>query len=57
LLEIKTKSLELAYQNRDLQLIINKIQNQLSEYENIAKRPVGEISINNLCRQKLLQVN
>ncbi|HNW20583.1 MAG TPA: DUF4139 domain-containing protein [Bacteroidales bacterium] len=46
LLEIKTKSLELAYQNRDLQLIINKIQNQLSEYENIAKRPVGEISIN-----------
>ena len=46
LLEIKTKSLELSYQNRDLQLIINKIQNQLSEYENIAKRPVGEISIN-----------
>lgn len=46
LLEIKTKSLELSYQNRDLQLIINKIQNQLSEYENITKRPVGEISIN-----------
>jgi len=46
LLEIKTKSLELSYQNRDLQLIINKIQNQLSEYENIAKRPVGEILIN-----------
>lgn len=46
LLEIKTKSLELAYQNRDLQLIIDKIQNQLYEYENIAKRPVGEILIN-----------
>ncbi|HQD34631.1 MAG TPA: DUF4139 domain-containing protein [Bacteroidales bacterium] len=46
LLEIKTKSLELSYQNRDLQLIIDKIQNQLYEYENIAKRPVGEILIN-----------
>ena len=46
LLEIKTKSLELSYQNRDLQQIIYKIQNQIAAYENISRRPIGEISIN-----------
>ncbi len=46
LLEIKTKTIELSNQNRDLQLVINKIQNQIASYEAIARRPIGEISIN-----------
>ncbi len=46
LLEIKTRTIELSNQNRDLQLVINKIQNQIASYEAIARRPIGEISIN-----------
>jgi uncharacterized protein (TIGR02231 family) len=46
LLEIKTRTIELSNQNRDLQLVINKIKKQIASYEAIARRPIGEISIN-----------
>jgi len=46
LLDIKTRSLAIQRDNKELLEAINKLQNQIASYEKIAKRPVGEILLN-----------